>query len=239
MAQDGKSGLPTSGVSSPGEVEAFLKAAGSVGSAGEAGGRAKLAFAMDATYSRQSTWSLAQETQAEMFAAATRFGGLEVQLVYYRGAQECRASRWIADGPELGRLMGKITCEGGATQIRRVLAHLRQESERARLKAAVFVGDAVEEPVDSLYAAAGALGVLGLKLFIFQEGQNPGVERVFREMARLTGGAWCRFAPGAGAELAALLRAAASFAAGGRTALASSREGGAARLLAAMGDGGS
>ena len=45
-------------------------------------------------------------------------------------------------------------------------------------------------------------------------------EQAFREIARLTRGAYCRFAPGAAHELAELLRAAAAYAAGGMKALA-------------------
>jgi hypothetical protein len=51
-------------------------------------GRGRLIFAMDATASRQPTWDLASELQAEMFRAAS---GLEIKLVYFRGASECRA----------------------------------------------------------------------------------------------------------------------------------------------------
>lgn len=228
--------LPAATVSSQQDIDAFLHAARAVGVPTAASGRGKLAFAMDATFSRQASWDLAQEIQAEMFSAALRFGALDVQLIYYRGAGECRASRFVSEGQELGRLMRSISCEGGATQISRVLAHLRSEAERTGLRAAVFVGDAVEESPEALYQAAGELGVLGMKLFLFQEGSKPGVESVFREMARLSGGAWCRFAPGAGTELAGLLRAAAAFAVGGRAALAGSGEAGAQRLLSAMGD---
>jgi len=54
--------------------------------------------------------------------------------------------------------------------------------------------------------------------------------------ARLTGGAWCRFDPGAAAQLRELLRAVAAYAAGGREALKRlSRPGsGAAKLLGQM-----
>ena len=53
-----------------------------------------------------------------------------------------------------------------------------------------------------------------------QEGYDPICEQAFREIARITGGAYCRFAPGAAHELAELLRAAAAYAAGGLKALA-------------------
>ena len=64
-------------------------------------------------------------------------------------------------------------------------------------------------------------------------GDDEVAERGFREIARLTGGAWCRFDPGAGAQLRELLRAAAAYAAGGREALLrlSKTGSGAAKLL--------
>jgi hypothetical protein len=61
-------------------------------------------------------------------------------------------------------------------------------------------------------------------------------ERAFREIARLTGGAWCRFDPGSAAQLRELLRAAAAYAAGGHEALKrlSSASQGATLLLGQM-----
>jgi hypothetical protein len=71
---------------------------------------------------------------------------------------------------------------------------------------------------------------------MFQEGHDAAVERAFQEIARLTGGAWSRFDPGASAQLRELLRAAAAYAAGGREALLqlARNDGGAARLLGQM-----
>ncbi|WP_341989824.1 VWA domain-containing protein [Azorhizobium sp. AG788] len=234
MASD-KPDLPA-GVSSPASsIDSFLDAARSLGPlrAGEGGGR--LAFALDATASRQPTWDLACALQAEMFDVTAGLGGLKVQLVYYRGADECRSSPYVADTRALGRLMGQIACQGGRTQIGRVLRHLQGEAERSGLKAAVFVGDAMEEDAEALLLDAGRLGVHGVRLFVFQEGNDPHVERTFREMARLTGGAWCRFDAGAANELRTLLRAVATYAAGGQSALLTSRDAGAKRLIAAMG----
>lgn len=199
-------------------------------------GRGRLIFALDATLSRQPTWDMACTLQAGMFEEAARIGGLDLQLVYYRGLRECRASGWIDDARRLGAAMAKIDCRGGQTQIGRVLAHAGGEAEGGRLGAVVFVGDAMEESIDELCARAGPLALRGVPVFLFQEGRDATAERAFREIARLTGGAWCRFEPGAAAELAALLRAAASYSAGGRaalTALARSSTG-AQQLLTAM-----
>ena len=187
---------------------------------GPAAERGRLIFALDATMSRQPTWDTACKLQAEMFREAAAVGGLDIQLVYYRGLAECRASPWIAEPQRLGALMARIDCRGGHTQIGKVLAHARREHDSRKIAVLVFVGDAMEEALDDLCARAGELGLRNVKAFMFQEGYDPVCEQAFREIARLTGGAFCRFAPGAAHELAELLRAAAAYAAGGMKALA-------------------
>ena len=163
--------------------------------------------------------------QAEMFEEAGKVGSLDVQLVYFRGFNECRASRWVSNTKGLRDLMTGIDVRGGHTQIGKVLSHARKETRKKKVNVLVFVGDALEEAIDDLAAKAGELGLLGVKLFIFQEGHNPMVERGFRELARLTGGAYARFDPNAAGQLAQLLRAAAVYAAGGLKALRKSSSG--------------
>ncbi len=200
------------------------------------GARARLVFALDATMSRQPTWDMACDLQADMFSEAAAIGNLDIRLVYYRGASECRASNWISDAAKLAALMRKIDCRGGHTQIGRMLGDVRSQAVAAGVRAVVFVGDAMEENADDLCSKAGELGLLKVPVFLFQEGNDPVAEQTFREIARLTGGAWCRFDPGAAAQLRELLRAAAAYAAGGREALLrlSRTASGAARLLGQM-----
>lgn len=181
--------------------------------------RGRLVFALDATMSRQATWDLAQGLQTRMFDTAAALGGLDVQLVYFRGFAECRASRFVENGAGLASLMSRIQVEGGHTQIAKVLKHIREETGRARVGAFVFVGDAMEENVDDLAAIAGELGLLGVKGFLFHEGHDPVAGQAFREIARLTGGAYAAFDANAPGRLAGLLAAAAAYAAGGRMAL--------------------
>jgi hypothetical protein len=224
---------PTAG-SARSEIDAFIARARTLAPPVEPGQRGRLVFALDATMSRQPTWDEACRLQADMFGEAAAIGGLDVQLVYYRGLAECRASRWVSDARVLGALMEKIDCRGGHTQIGRILAHARKESEARKVQALVFVGDAMEEAVDDLCASAGQLGLLGVPAFMFQEGGDPIAEQAFREIARLTRGAYCRFDVGAAHQLRELLRAAAAYAAGGIKALTdlSRRQGaGAVRLL--------
>lgn len=201
-----------------------------------AGGKGRLVFALDATMSRQPTWDMACALQADMFREAASLGSLDIRLVFYRGLNECRASGWVSDSAALAKLMGKIDCRGGSTQIGKVLSEARREAVASGVRAVVFVGDAMEENVDDLCVKAGELGLLKVPVFMFQEGHDPAAEQAFREIARLTGGAWSRFDPGAAAQLRELLRAAAAYAAGGREALRlmSKSDGGAARLLGQM-----
>lgn len=197
-------------------------------------GRGRLIFAMDATMSREPTWDLALGQQGDMFKAVKDIGGLDVQLVYFRGVGECRASKWVSDPDALARLMTTVSCVGGHTQICRVLGHVRAETEAQRVSAVVFVGDAMEESIDDLCARAGEVGLLGVPVFMFQEGSDAAVERAYREVARLTNGAWCRFDHGSARQLRELLSAVAVYAAGGKRALerlALTGEGAGARLL--------
>jgi hypothetical protein len=221
-------------VSSRADVDAFLGQVEALGPAVKAGTRGRLVFALDATMSRQPTWDQACVLQAEMFREAAAAGGLDIQLVYYRGLAECRASPWVAEPDRLGALMSRIDCRGGHTQILKILAHARRENDKAKVGALMFVGDAMEESLDDLCAGAGELGLRSVPAFMFQEGYDPVCEQAFRELARLTRGAYCRFAPGAAHELRELLRAAAAYAAGGVKALAdlqARHSTGAAKLL--------
>jgi hypothetical protein len=183
--------------------------------------------------SRQPTWNTARRLQTEMFREAASVGGLDVQLVYYRGLGECRASHWVSEAERLAGLMEGIDCRGGHTQIGKILGHAKRENERTKVQALIFVGDAMEEAIDDLSVIAGELGLLGIPAFMFQEDDDPIAEQAFREIARLTRGAYCRFDPGAAQQLAELLRAAAAYAAGGLRALsdASRRSGPATQKL--------
>ena len=183
-------------------------------------GHGKLVFAMDATMSRKPSWDAALQTQAEMFREAGRIGGLDVQLIYFRGFGECRASKWVSDAEGLARLMTTVDCRGGNTQIEKVLKHVRREAQAGKVNAVVYVGDCMEENIDQLCQQAGEIGLLGVRMFMFQEGNDPIAQNAFREIARLTGGAYSRFDSGSADHLRELLSAVAVYATGGRAALA-------------------
>ena len=161
---------------------------------------------------------------AELFKAAANTstgdsGDVAVQLAFYRGYDEFRVSPWSTSPDDLLNRMTGVACRGGLTQIHRVLAHALAESRKVRIKAAVFVGDACEEPHAVVTAAAGRLALFNLPFFVFQEGGDPRAASVFRDVARITGGAHAPFAPGSAETLRTLFGAVARYASRGRSGL--------------------
>jgi hypothetical protein len=210
--------------------------------------RNKLIFALDATASREPTWDMAAKLTAEMFEQASRIGGLDVSLLFFRGHDQVWQSPWYSDAHELISRMSEIKCSAGATKIARMLRHIKAEQDREKINAVVFVGDAIEERPSELYDAVAGLGV---PVFMFQEGDNTvihldqrgefvgeypplKVEQVFREISRLSGGAYGKFDAGAAKVLGEMLNAVVAYAVGGMTALADQRTDSARRLLGQM-----
>jgi hypothetical protein len=206
--------------SSQADVDAFLaKVAAIPPPAKKSGERGKLIFAMDATASREPTWDVATHIQSQMFEETAALGGLEVQLCYYRGFKQFQSTAWLSTAKDLLSTMTQVTCAAGMTQIGRVLQHTIAEGQRAKVNALVFVGDCMEEDIDKVCGLAGELGLLGVPAFVFHEGIDPAAEKTFKEIARLTHGAYCRFDATSAQHLRDLLSAVAVYAAGGRKAL--------------------
>jgi hypothetical protein len=179
--------------------------------------RGRLIFALDATMSRQPMWDMACTLQGKMFDAVG--GSLSVQLIYFRGLDECKASRWANSSRELMATMTMIRCRAGHTQIEKVLRHARKEATTGPVKAMIFVGDACEESIDQLAPPATELGQAQVPVFLFQEGNDARTERAFREIARLSGGVWAPFDAGSAKRLGELMRVAAQFSAGNTKAI--------------------
>lgn len=229
MASDKK--LPSA--SSGSEVDAFLRKVAATPAVRPSGERGRLIFAMDATASREPTWDHACHIQGEMFQETAALGGLEVQLAYYRGFGEFQAGSWATSPAALLGIMTRVRCLAGHTQIAKVLKHGIAETKAKKVDALVFVGDCLEEDIDDLGQLAGELGLLGVPCFMFHEGRDDIAARAFQQIARLSGGAFCKFDANSAKQLRDLLSAVAVYAAGGRKALAdySARRGGMAARL--------
>jgi len=196
--------------------------------------RPRLIFAIDATASRQPTWDTASHLQRQMFQVTSAQSTLCMQLCYYRGFHEFFASAWLSDSAALAQQMAQVYCEGGHTQIARLLQHALEEHRNNRFRALVFIGDAMEENAGTLCQLAGDCGLRQLPLFLFQEGESAAAQDTFQRMATLSGGAWARFNSGSASVLAELLGAVARFAAGGRKALENNPSEGAKLLLSQL-----
>src|SRR5512141_1190566 len=111
MSND-RSQTPATTSSRP-EIDAFIERVRSLRPSPAGGKRGRLIFALDATMSRQPTWDTACTLQADMFREAAAIGGLDIQLVYFRGLGACRASGWVAGTERLAAVMSRIDCRGG------------------------------------------------------------------------------------------------------------------------------
>ncbi len=191
----------------------------------------RLIFSLDATASRQASWNRARELHADMFEVSKGLSELEVQLCYYRGIGEFYASPWGSSAGQLHDQMASVECRGGYTQIRLLLKHALGETQQKPVRALIFIGDAVEESVDELCGLAGKCGLRKLPLFIFQEGNDPDVTKVFRRLSKLSGGAYAHFDSNSANQLADLLRAVATYVSGGVDALRKLQDNAARHLL--------
>ncbi len=203
--------------SSKSEIDTFLQDAKAM-TGDKQKGAGRLFFAMDATFSREPTWDMACHIQAEMFLATDQIGNLTVKLGYYGGFNTFKVSNWVNNSSQLLKLMSSVRCEGGKTQIYRVLNYAIEQAKQQSIDAMVFVGDCMEEDPDHLSDLAGQLGLVGVPLFIFQEGRNVTAQKTFKHLSRLSKGAYCSFDSGSAEQLKALLAAVAVYAAGGKQA---------------------
>ena len=131
--------------SSNSEIDAFLDTVGRLTTQSGGSRKGRLIFALDATASRERSWDTACHIQAEMFHETASLGTLAVQLAYYRGYGEFKATPFTSDSKALLQRMTGVRCLGGRTQIGRLLRHALAESAREKVHAVVFVGDACEE----------------------------------------------------------------------------------------------
>jgi len=199
-----------------GALERFGKIRAREQSAVRRGGR--LIFALDLTGSREASLEHARIATAAMFDALKMIGVIAVKLIYYRSTDECRASAWHGDPEALSRMMRTLTCETGETQIARVLQAALDEKEP--IDGVVFVGDHCEDNPDELLGLAARLGKRSVPLFIFHEcadndERSLKAKRVFKRMARASGGLYVEFKPDSGAVLREMLSSVAAFSAAG------------------------
>jgi hypothetical protein len=179
---------------------------------------ARLIFALDLTGSREHSLQQARIATAGMFEATTSIGPVQVQLVYYRGVRECQASDWQTDPRILSQWMWGLRCEGGETQIARVLRFAL--AAPGKISAVVFIGDHCEDNPATLHDLARGLGQRSRPIFVFHEcadhdPRSLAAKPVFKHMAEASGGIYVEFKPDSAAVLRELLSSIAAFSAAG------------------------
>jgi len=209
------------GRSTGSDVATFISKARAIKRIADA--QTRIIFSLDATASRAPTWQQAQSLHKALFEAASETSELSLQLCYFRGIATFHASPWLATASGLRGALSQIYCEGGITQIQRLLEHcLHQHSDSTSIKAIIFVGDAVEEDAGLLNDLAVKCRLAKRPLYIFQEGSDPVAGSAFASMAALSGGVHFGLGNDSADQLRRLLQSVVRLATGGRKALESS-----------------
>jgi hypothetical protein len=202
-------------------VQSFLEEASKVPAPTKSSSQSHLIFAMDATASREPCWDMACQIQADMFRETAALGQLQIQLCYYQGYGEFHTTNWSQNAKQLQSYMSAVRCKAGQTQINRVLKHTLSQANQNKINALVFVGDCMEELADTILTNAGQIALRNIPVFIFHEGYDVIAERTFKQIAKITKGAYCKFDQSSADQLRALLNAVAIYAVGGLQALKS------------------
>ena len=201
--------------------EALSRLDGSRGEPCAARQKPRLIFGLDLTGSREHSLQHARVATAAMFEAIKRIGEISVNLIWYRG-EDCQASGWHENPEDLCRLMKTLSCEGGYTQIARLIKHAL--TSNVRLTGIVFVGDHCEDNATELVTLAGQLKSRSIPLFIFHECSDHDersleAKPIFKRMAAASGGVYVEFKRDSGTVLREMLTHLAAFSAGGADAL--------------------
>lgn len=183
-------------------------------------GGSAIGFLIDATGSREQTWAQAQAIQQDMFRTMkTSTGGtaMRLRLIHF-GGQELKDCGWSGNSSQLTSAMAEVKCQSGATMIVKGLKTFLDDTKPPRPDSIILIGDAFEENTVEAYDAAQSLAKKGIKIFAFFEGKDDDYAAgVFKELARITGGAYAQF--GADMPLKDLCNAVAVYSLGGSPAL--------------------
>jgi len=178
----------------------------------------RLVFILDLTASRKPSLMRARIATAEMFLAVKRIGAVAVKLIYYRG-DEVVAGAWESDPEAVSRTMRQLSCESGETQIVRAL-QLAVRGDKEPASGVVFIGDHCQDDPARLVDLAKAFGKRRTPIFVFHECADDNEDAldakpIFKDLARLSGGAYCEFEPESAEALRELLASVAAFSAAG------------------------
>lgn len=188
--------------------------------------RPRLVFGVDATASREPTWTSAKQITDRMFDAIP--GALDVALAVHGGSQLHTFTEFSADPQAFRAQAARVRCEAGQTQICELL---HRAIEAGGVRVVSYIGDAFEEMPEEAFALADRCKLRGIKVVILADQAGEHALQVFREIAERTGGAVLDFRSGELDLMGEVLEGVAALALGGRKLLASSAKPGAKLLL--------
>ena len=194
----------------------------------------RLILALDATLQSECIWDLVRQNQTTLFMSGGQKTGLLVQLAYFRGASECRFSKWISNPQAMHHALGQIECEGNTTQLSRLLGHAATEHGKKRVSAFVYIGDRIEEDADTLIGQSIELGKQGFRAIMLQDGIDTEAQKIFKAIADATNGAYFQFDKRFPKTLEEVLPATAIFATGGLRGLSVKTDETAKKLLSIL-----
>jgi hypothetical protein len=178
----------------------------------------RLLFGVDLTSSRQPSFNQAQRAMTAMFETIKTIGAIAVKLIYFRGMNECRESKWYDDPRILIESMRRLSCDAGITQIARLLSLAL--SEEGQVSGLVFVGDHCEDGADAVLTLAEKLGQRSMPIFVFHECADDDhasllAKPIFKGMAEVSGGVYVEFKLNSSDVLRELLIGMGAFVTGG------------------------
>lgn len=191
----------------------------------------KMIFALDASASRDDTWSNAQKMMRSLFAKVAELGDMKMMLGFFRGSSNFRQnadisfSGYVNTADEITALMEQVTCSACSTEIGKLFAHCVLLSSDVADKPAciVYVGDAREDSMGYILQQAKLLGAFKVPIFMFLDSSrdtNGGqTEEDFKRIAVASNGAFAKFDENSPAKMEELLASAMAFATGGLRAL--------------------
>lgn len=172
--------------------------------------RPRMVFAFDATASREAAWDVARRTTDSIFRALP--GQLDVALAVHGGDTMHTFTGFLPDPAALRDKAASIRCEAGRTRLVDIMERTRDSAD---VRVCLYIGDLFEEEEETAYAAADALRLRACRVIILQDGTDERSARVFREIARRTGGALIPFDADAIERIRELLEAVSVLAVGG------------------------
>lgn len=174
----------------------------------------KLIFALDATESRVSTWSMAGELQHDMLTAAGN-AGLAVAIGYFNNQYCGVTNNYFTDAQAASAYLRSIRLISCYTKIAQLFAQFVVHADSPHgARVAIFIGDSFEDDRAATLLQAAKLKERGFRVFMLLEGQNGNAEQNFRAVAEATGGLFARFDNGSKVQLQELVQSIASYAAG-------------------------